>query len=252
MGVDRDSGAGIIMADAALQSLGAAPSANFEIGAVTVTEAGGNGNGLIERNEGGTVTVQLRNTGVVNATGVTANLTTSTPGVTVTQGASTYPDLPAPSGVGTNATPFAFTLSSNAACPLQINFTLTINYAGGPSPKVTNFSVQTGTPPLTINSILDTTAPLSGSGFTATTGLQTGRLNRSGLVTGCGFPTACPGLIANDSLRAAMMLILSPIAPPAAPVLRPPSPPPARQPRPPSSPPPIWGASIQAAFALTI
>src|SRR5262249_22573244 len=78
-GVDRDSGAGIVMAVQALQSIGATPAANLQTGTIAVTENGGNGNTFIEPGESATMSVQLLNTGPVNATGVNVTLTTATP-----------------------------------------------------------------------------------------------------------------------------------------------------------------------------
>ncbi len=150
-GNDRDSGAGIVMAFEAIESLGVTGTASPIIGTVTAAENPGNGNGVIEAGEGGALTVQLKNVGVVGATGVTTTLTTSTPGVTVTlPGTSAYPDLAANGGAGTNATPFKFTVASNADCALNINFTLTVNYTGGPQ-RVETFNVQTGLVTLTNN-----------------------------------------------------------------------------------------------------
>ena len=196
-GVDRDSGAGIIDAFAALQALGVPGFANLELGAVTATENLGDGNGQIDPGEIANLAVQLNNTGVLNATGITATLTTLTPGVTITQpGASAYPNLPALGGSGTNAAPFIFTLPVDALCPLTINFTLTVSYMGGASPKVFTFTVQIGTPPINISSTLDTVAPTPGPGFTTTTGTIGARHFRDGLPSSCGLAKVFPGTIA--------------------------------------------------------
>jgi subtilisin family serine protease len=87
-GVDRDSGAGIIDAFAALQALGVPGFANLELGEFTATENPGDGNGQLDPGESGKIDIQLKNSGVLDATGITATLTTSTPGVTITQGTS--------------------------------------------------------------------------------------------------------------------------------------------------------------------
>ncbi len=197
-GTDRDSGAGIIMAFEALNFLGVAGQTNLELGTVTAMENPGDANGNIEAGEGAKLTVQLKNSGVVDATVINSTLTTSTPGVTITQpNTSAYPDLPALGGMGNNITPFTFTLASNADCPLIIDFTLTVTYTGGTSPKMLTFQVTTGQPPIGITSTLDTTPPVSGAGFTATTGMQTGRVIRNGVPSTCGVNKTFPGL--NDS-----------------------------------------------------
>ena len=146
-GFDRDTGNGIVMAYAALSSLGLKSFANPEIAAVTASENPGNGDGVIEPGEGALLVIQLKNQyGVADATGITGVLTTITPGVTITQPAvSSFPDLQAGFGIGSNLTPFMFTVTNSAACALNIEFTLTLTYAGGPAAtKALNFSVQTG------------------------------------------------------------------------------------------------------------
>src|SRR4029079_6939240 len=122
----------------------------------------------------------LTNSGVVGATGISATLTTSTPGVTVTQpGVSAYPNIASGGGTGTNVTPFAFTVAPTFPCSGIAVFTLTVNYAGGPSPKVFSFTVTIGLPPTVITTTLDATPPGGGTGFTAATGLQTPRITRA-------------------------------------------------------------------------
>lgn len=197
-GVDRDAGAGIVMAFEALQSIGAAPSPNLDLGLVFAAESGGNGNKLIEPGEGASLVVKLLNTGVVNAANVNATLSATTPGVTVTQGSSSYGDLSAPNGMAANATLFGFALDQNAACPRRVDFKLTVTFAGGGSPRVLPFSVETGPPPVTITSLLDSAPPASGPGFTGSSGLQTGRLNRTGDYSSCGIGKTCPGLLPNS------------------------------------------------------
>ena len=190
-GFDRDSGSGIVMAWEALHALGITGTANPQLGTVTAAENPGNGNGVIEAGEGGVLTIQLKNTsGVVDATAITATLTTSTPGVTITQpGTSAYPNLAAGSGTATNTTPFTFTVASDAACGLTINFTLTVNYTGGPQ-RVATFSVPTGMVTLTNNL---GTLPTGLLGITTATGQQTNRVTRNGVASACGVQKTFPG-----------------------------------------------------------
>jgi hypothetical protein len=140
------------------------------------------------------VNILLNNSGLLPATGITATLTTSTPGVTITQGTSAYPDLPAFVGSETNTTPFLFDVDANAPCPLTLNFTLTVSYTGGPggAPKVFNFSIETE-PPISIASTLDTVAPTPGRGFTTATGTIGVRHFRDGVASSCGLAKAFPG-----------------------------------------------------------
>ncbi|HNG34307.1 MAG TPA: putative Ig domain-containing protein, partial [Blastocatellia bacterium] len=200
-GVDRDSGAGIIMAFQALQSINAQPAPNLQTGTIAAAETGGNGNTFIERGESATLNVQLLNTGPVSATGISAVLTTNTPGVNISAGTSAYANLAATTGAATNTTPFAFNLSATASCPLRVEFTLTLTFTGGGSPKVLPFYVQTGQPPLTISSTLDAVAPNPGTGFTTSTGLQNARLTRDGNPTFCGTEKSCPGTTSTGTRR---------------------------------------------------
>lgn len=198
-GVDRNSGAGIIMAFQALQAIGAVPSPNLQIGTVTATPVSGNGNTLIEPGESAQLNVQLLNTGASDASNITATLTTTTSGVTITQSNANYPNLASPSGAAVNPSPFTFALAAGAMCPLRIEFVLNVSFAGGGSPRALRLSVPTGPPPVVITSRLDATAPAPGPGFTASSGLQTSRLNRSGLFSLCGVNAPCPGMLAGGT-----------------------------------------------------
>lgn len=192
-GTDRDSGAGIIMPFAALQAAGATGFANLDLSSATPAESGGNVNGFIEAGENGTLSVQLENTGLQDATGVTATLTTSTPGVVISDTSTrSFPDIPM-AGTGANISPYAFTITSGAGCPQTVDFTLTINSTGRPEPKVINFTLFTG-PGANISETLNAVAPSNDTYYTATTGTQVGRLIRDGLESHCGFNKTFPGL----------------------------------------------------------
>jgi hypothetical protein len=201
-GVDRDSGAGIVMAYNAFQALQVEGTANIVFGSINANEDPGNANGTIDAGEGARVDIQLQNLGVADATGVTGTLTTSTPGITIqTPNTSAYPDLSAEGGNSFNLSHFRFSVASNAPCPLLVHFTLTVNYAGGPSPKVLTFTVQTGRT-MSISSTLDATAPAVPSGFTsAITGTQVGRLNRFLPPSSCGVDKPNPGIFVADGVR---------------------------------------------------
>jgi hypothetical protein len=202
-GVDRDSGAGIIMPYNALQAAGISGTAFLEFGSITANEDPGDGNGLVDAGEGASLTIQLRNAGVAGATAINATLTSASPGVTVhTPNASPYPDLAA-GAVGTNTVPFRFTVASNVPCPTTLEFTLTVTFTGGVSPQVMNFSVIAGTQPISINSTLDTTAPTSGAGFTGSTGIMSLRHFRDGISSSCGTNKTFPGTsgLASDTRR---------------------------------------------------
>jgi uncharacterized repeat protein (TIGR01451 family) len=144
-GVDRDTGAGIIMAHAALVSAGATPKAFLAAGAAVPTQVIGDGDAFVENNETWSLTVPLTNAGGANATAISAVLTTSTSGVTIGSGNSAYPDL-AVGASGNNTTPYSFTVTGTVPCGGLIQFVLTVTYTGGSSPQTFNFTVKTGSP----------------------------------------------------------------------------------------------------------
>lgn len=191
-GVDRDAGYGIIMADAALQYIGAAPgAANVTLGTVTVSDVGGNGNGFIEPGERATLALPLLNTGVAQATTVTATISSATPGVSITpSGTRAYPNIAATNGSSLSATPFEFVLQPGATYATRIDFVLTVNYNG--VTRSYPFIVPTGQL-ASISTVLDTTAPVSGATYIATTGLQVSRMNFTFPISGCGAPKVSPG-----------------------------------------------------------
>ena len=201
-GVDRDSGAGILDAFAAVNSLGIPPLANPEIDTVTATENPGNGDGYIEAGEGAKIVITLKNTtGAAAATNITGTLTTMTPGVTITQpNTTTFPNLPKVTGTGQNQVPLTFTLASDAACGLTGDFALALNYTGGPA-RTVHFNVPTGPPPVSLTSTLGTT-PTPVPGITTATGTQTGRIYRDGSPSACGSPKTFPGMYDTSLVRA--------------------------------------------------
>jgi subtilisin-like proprotein convertase family protein len=151
-GVDRDSGAGIVMAFQALEAAGATPMANPMLGTVTPTGVVHDGDGGIEPCETFSLSIQVLNPGGAAATAVSAVLATSTPGVTITTPNSAYPDIPS-GGSAVNTTPFVFSVAESVPCGTTLDFTLTVSFTGGTSPKVLAFSLPTGSPvaPVTVS-----------------------------------------------------------------------------------------------------
>jgi hypothetical protein len=194
VGVDRDSGAGIVDAFGALQFIDAAPAPSLAFGAATATAAGGDGDNFIEPGEGGSLTVALTNIGGATALGVTGTLTTSTPGVTITSATSSYPSIGSNGQSANNVAPFTFTLANSAPCGLLIDFTLTANAANSDEgPQTFSFKVQTGEPHATVISytgppvLIDSGAPNTVTIPIAVTGLSSpiGDLNFSFDGSGC-------------------------------------------------------------------
>ena len=83
----------------------------------------GAGNQIIDPGEDIVLRVILKNDGSDPTTGVTARLTTSTPGVTVTSDTGSYPDLmPGESSPGDLTTPFFLTVGTAVTCGTAIDF----------------------------------------------------------------------------------------------------------------------------------
>ncbi|HEY9282083.1 MAG TPA: proprotein convertase P-domain-containing protein, partial [Pyrinomonadaceae bacterium] len=147
-GFDRDSGFGIISPFAALQSLNAQAGATLDIGTVTFTPTSGCDSGF-DAGERGTVTVALNNLGGAGATAISATLVSQTPGVTVVQSTSGYPDINSTPSSATNLRPFTVQTEPGAvACGAKLKFSLAVTFVGGQaSPAVFPITVQTAGAP---------------------------------------------------------------------------------------------------------
>jgi hypothetical protein len=191
-GVDRDSGAGIFMPIPAMHQLGVEGGAYIDKGAVTTTEYHGNHNASIEPGETWNVTIQLQNVGLSNGTGISATLSSPDPNITVVAPASVaYPDLPAANGSSNGSAPFTIELGDGFECGKTVNLELTVTYAGGT--RDITIPIQTGKPSR-VQTGLDETPPPTGQAYTAVTGTQTGRLNRTGVISTCAAPKPTPVL----------------------------------------------------------
>lgn len=116
------------------------------LGAVDVAEVGGDSDGVIEPGEGGSLKILVFDASHEGrAYDVSATLTTSTPGVTITTADSGYPTIEARSG-SVNAVPFAFSVAADAPPASVVEFTLTIR-SRSHGPFVFNFPVRTGPQP---------------------------------------------------------------------------------------------------------
>ena len=107
-------------------------------------------NGFIDPGERVTLDATITNyfgnaaLGAAPIAGISGTLTTDTPGVTITTGTSTYATI-APRGAGTNATPFAFTVSSTFVPGTYIDFKLALTTTTQGSIELP-VRVVTGTP----------------------------------------------------------------------------------------------------------
>ncbi|MET0752794.1 MAG: S8 family serine peptidase, partial [Pyrinomonadaceae bacterium] len=199
-GVDRDSGTGIVMADAAFASLGLlAPPAYLSLGTPTVDDVGGNNNDYLDPGEGATVNIPLINTGVATATIVSGTLSSSTPGVTFISTTRTYPDIAANGGTASPSSVFSFVMQPGFVYASDIDFVLTVTYNGG-STQSLPFKIPTGQL-ADISTTLDTTAPSAGTNYTAATGTQTGRKNFTFPLSACGSTKTAPTNVATGARR---------------------------------------------------
>lgn len=109
---------------------------------VVVTERSGNKNGVIEAGEGGSISARIVNTGASSASGISVTVTSTTPGVLIETGSSTYPSI-GPDLIATNTTPLTFSVNSSVVCGQEINLVLTATKSGSP-PLVQEVSVPIG------------------------------------------------------------------------------------------------------------
>jgi hypothetical protein len=145
-------------------------------------DSGGNNNGVINRDECVKVSTTLMNDGCFPETGISAVLSTSTPGVVVDQPSSAYPDLVI-NASGANLTPYRIHTTPSFVCGTPIAFTLTETSTLG-GLRVFNFSFPTcqGVPQ-TFSGTLTNTDPVA----------PNGRMGRNGIISSCGAAKACPG-----------------------------------------------------------
>jgi uncharacterized repeat protein (TIGR01451 family) len=85
----------------------------------------GNANAGVDPNECNELFVLLSNAGLNPASNILARLSTTTPGVTVVQAESAYPNMP-PGGQGNNLVPFQIYTAPNFICGTPINLVLDV------------------------------------------------------------------------------------------------------------------------------
>jgi hypothetical protein len=154
----------------------------YSIASTTIDDSPGNGNGFINRDECFLVNVSIQNVGCLNASNVSATLSTSTPNVSVIQGSSPYPNL-AIDASGANSIPFRLATSSAFVCGTPIALTLTVQDANGATGAF-GFNLPTcGGGPSQARS----------GDLSAGDADQNSRLGRDGAPSGCEAAKACPG-----------------------------------------------------------
>ncbi|MGQ0621211.1 MAG: S8 family serine peptidase [Panacagrimonas sp.] len=145
VGVDRTTGAGIVMPVPALQAAGATPQPQLSAGTAVFTQVSGDGDSSIEPTETFSISLPLTNVGPAAATAISATLSSSSGLVTILNAHSSYANL-APSASGSNTTAFTFRVEPAFLCGGTINFSLRASYSGTFSPQMFPFSTGTGGP----------------------------------------------------------------------------------------------------------
>jgi subtilisin-like proprotein convertase family protein len=128
---------------------------------------GGDGDGVAEPGEKLQLGLTLENGWTGAASGISATLSTATPGVTITSAGSTYPDLAALGGSAANATPFAFTVNTTVTCGTPIVFQLDVMTDQGMF--TLDMSIPTGTRTVTSFASTDVPKAIPDNGTTTST-----------------------------------------------------------------------------------
>src|SRR3954447_16243016 len=165
-------------------------ASNLQFNAIAINDTpNGNNNGIINKNECVNLNVTLKNNGCANESAISSTLTTSTAGVTISQGSSAYPDLVIDAS-GINTTPFKIQTSNSFVCGTVINLTLNVTYASGS--ESIGMSVPTCAGGAN-QSIATSSIALSDPG-------QPDRMARDGVPSTCSGK-ACPGAINSAGTR---------------------------------------------------
>jgi hypothetical protein len=151
-------------------------TSKLEANGFTINDELGNNNGIANRGECVKLNLGIKNNGCGKETAISGHLTTTTPGVTITDPDSTYSDKLIDES-GTNATPFKISLATSFACGTEIALSLNLTTAHGN--KTISYTVPTcaGGP--------DQTIPTSQ--LTTSDSTQNDRIGRNG------FPSKCSG-----------------------------------------------------------
>ena len=129
----------------ALAALGAAPAAQaavLPLAHATVAVVDSPHDGVVAGGDTLVVTETVHNTdATATLTGLTAALAAQTPGVSIDQGSSAYPNIAAGADAA-NITPLQVTLDPSLPCGTTLHFTLTVT--NGTGSAVVPFTVETG------------------------------------------------------------------------------------------------------------
>lgn len=129
----------------------------------------GDGNGVLDPGESASLQVTAVNLGSIGATGISGHLSTSTPGVTITDADATFPDI-ASGGTGVSDAPH-FTIDVGTSVPCGTNIQFHMDLTTDQGPFAYDFTVATGTPTTTTANYNPTDVPrmIPDAGSTAST-----------------------------------------------------------------------------------
>ena len=124
-------------------------SPNLDVNTITIDDSLsiGNGTGFVDPNEPFHLKVNLKNPWRNSSKGIasaTATLTSSTPGVNIINGSTTYPAIAAQGNAVQDGNDFVIQTAPTTACGASINFALEITSSLGTVTR--NFSIRTGQP----------------------------------------------------------------------------------------------------------
>jgi hypothetical protein len=146
-------------------------------GTVQVFDSGCNANdGVLVAGESAAFTIPLENFGRTTLTGISAILSSLTPGVTVTTSFATYPTLLPHTSASQASGPYSITLSPSYQCGMDARFRLTISASGAATTYV-EFALRTGvvttTTTLLSENFDSVIAPALPAGWTLNNGCST-------------------------------------------------------------------------------
>jgi subtilisin-like proprotein convertase family protein len=157
-GYDRDTGFGIVMANRVLQFTGATPQPFAEAGAPVVTPTTGDHDAFLEPGESASVAVPVTNIGDAAAAATRVQLTTTTPGVTISPNVRNYGRIPV--GATAMSAPFTLTLAANYDAGAPVSLRAKVSFVGAYSPQTRDAAVQTGQPSDTVVDVAYAGAPV--------------------------------------------------------------------------------------------
>lgn len=120
-------------------------SPNLDVNTVTVDDSIGNSSGFIDAGEPVHLRVNLKNpwrNSSKGAASITGTLTSSTPGVDIISGSTTWPSIGAQGNATQNGNDFVIKAPSTVGCGTALNFTLEISSSLGTVSR--NFSLRLG------------------------------------------------------------------------------------------------------------